>query len=278
MKLLELNPFVRMASHIYYNPTNADGFPRDCRIIYITEGTADIFVQNKHYTLSKNSLFYCASGIVYKICGAKPLQLYVLNFDLTCDNSDHTKILPIIPPNEAKDFESIQIDNSEFLNSHIFIPDGSLFKSLICETTDEMINKKQFFKENSSGLLKQLIIGLHRMGEHNPQKQSRLFPVLEFIHKNYTSDINNKQLASIAGYHEYHLNRIFSAKTGKSIHKYIIDLRLEKAKQLLLSTETPLGIISETCGFTSNTYFSSYFKKQTGITPNQYRNKYSRIL
>lgn len=278
MNFSDINPFSRFAAYFCYQPLNTAAFPGDCRIIYVVSGEAEVFVENKHYILNENSLFYCSAGVVYKICSEKPFHLYVLNFDLSQENKHHTETIPIIAPEKAKAITIPKIDGETFLNNHFFLADGAIFKNAIAAISEEMIKQKPFFREKAGGILKQLIADLHRLQSSETKISSDLSPVLDFIHKSYTEKITNGQLARIAGYHEYHLNRIFSAKTGMSIHKYILSLRIKKAKALLLGSDTSLSEIAELCGFESNTYFSSYFKKESGCTPMQYRKKYKHIL
>lgn len=279
MKLSHLNPFVRLCAHISYTPTNTDGFPRDCRIIYVTQGSADLFVENEHYILQENSLFYCSSGVVYRIKSKSSLNLYILNFDLVQSDEEKTDILPVIPPEKADQsiLTIIPFEESDFLNSHLCLSDASIFKDTINQIETEMVNRKYLFREKSGSLLKGLLTDLHKKNIKEDASPV-LTKVTDYINENYTKNISNKLLSQMAGYHEYHLNRLFIKYTGKSIHQYILDLRLSKAKQLLLSSSMPLNIIAENCGFLSFSYFSSYFKKQTGITPSVYRNKYSKSL
>ncbi|MEI6754031.1 MAG: AraC family transcriptional regulator [Paludibacter sp.] len=65
----------------------------------------------------------------------------------------------------------------------------------------------------------------------------------------------------------------FKKHTGDSPAKYFNDLRLNKAKQLLIETPNSIKEISYMLQFTSSDYFSTSFKKETGISPNDFRNK-----
>lgn len=67
------------------------------------------------------------------------------------------------------------------------------------------------------------------------------------------------------------LNRKIKAITGYRTTEYILLARLSKAKQLLRETDLPVGEISMQCGIEDVGYFSTLFRKQTGITPSAYR-------
>lgn len=65
----------------------------------------------------------------------------------------------------------------------------------------------------------------------------------------------------------------FKKETGKTITEYIHEAKIEESKRLLATTEIPILQISTQLGFSSQNYFQTVFKKITGMTPTQYRNK-----
>lgn len=70
---------------------------------------------------------------------------------------------------------------------------------------------------------------------------------------------------------KHHLIRTFTAGTGISPGKYLVNVRMHHAKSMLQSGEdTPLEIIAGACGYSCANYFSKAFKKQTGLTPLEY--------
>ena len=64
------------------------------------------------------------------------------------------------------------------------------------------------------------------------------------------------------------------AITGSGAKEYITRIRIEKAKDLIMSTNLPVADISEQTGFTSQSYFSTAFKAHTGMTPSQFKQQY----
>jgi AraC-like DNA-binding protein len=68
-----------------------------------------------------------------------------------------------------------------------------------------------------------------------------------------------------------YLCRHFREETGKTITEYINEVKVDECKQLLITTGMPLSQISEQLGFSSQNYFHTVFKKQTGMTPYEFR-------
>lgn len=79
-----------------------------------------------------------------------------------------------------------------------------------------------------------------------------------------------------AGIPERTLKRRFKQATGCSLIDYIQNLRIEKAKQLLESTELDTETVSETCGYEDVSFFRRLFKRLSGVSPAQYRKLFRR--
>ena len=68
-----------------------------------------------------------------------------------------------------------------------------------------------------------------------------------------------------------YLTRVFRNITGFSVIEYITYIRVRKAQQLLIDSDTSITDIADICGFGNVTYFEKVFKQMTGQTPGQYR-------
>ena len=68
-----------------------------------------------------------------------------------------------------------------------------------------------------------------------------------------------------------HLARIFRAETGLSVNAYIAQQKIDAAKSLLRSTTRDVHEISDALAFSSPAYFGKVFRRQTGMTPTQFR-------
>ena len=70
---------------------------------------------------------------------------------------------------------------------------------------------------------------------------------------------------------KFYLVHAFKQYKGISPISYLIKLRIKHAKDLLITTNNSIAQISESCGFSSQSYFSQVFRKETGMTPNEFR-------
>lgn len=91
------------------------------------------------------------------------------------------------------------------------------------------------------------------------------------LHKKEKKILQN--LARELGYSEYYLSRRFKNEAGMTISEAFLTIRLKEAELLVRTTEIYMEEIAETCGFYSETYFSTCFRKRYGVSPLEYRKR-----
>lgn len=94
---------------------------------------------------------------------------------------------------------------------------------------------------------------------------------IAYITEHLTEDLSIETLAQNVSLSIYHFIRIFKKGTGSTPHEYIVNTRVSNAKFLLRNTGLPIKEICFSCGFSSESIFSTTFKKQTGFSPSNYR-------
>ena len=95
----------------------------------------------------------------------------------------------------------------------------------------------------------------------------------KILDENFDKHITIPQLARLAGINEAKLKEGFKELYGHPIHGYLLQLRLEKAKQLLLTTGLSITEITYEIGYSHVTHFTTLFKKEQGLTPSEWRKK-----
>ena len=104
-------------------------------------------------------------------------------------------------------------------------------------------------------------------------KQSLLEPAISYIHKHYPDEsINVEKLSKLCGFSYEYFRRLFHNCYGCSPVKYINDLKLKRAKELLNSGFYTVSDTALQSGFFDVSYFSRFFKKNVGISPIEYLN------
>jgi Response regulator containing CheY-like receiver domain and AraC-type DNA-binding domain len=83
-----------------------------------------------------------------------------------------------------------------------------------------------------------------------------------FLQTHYCENLSNTEIAARFHFHPNYLSQLMVANTGKSLHQYIIDLRIKKALSLLMYSSMNISEISSAVGFSDIHYFSRHFKKR----------------
>lgn len=97
--------------------------------------------------------------------------------------------------------------------------------------------------------------------------------IKEYIKRHIAEEITLESLAEVVHLHPQYVSRLFKQKAGMTVTDYIIQVRLEKARQLLSETDLSMAQIGERCGLLDPNYFSRLFRKYEGMTPTQYRKR-----
>ncbi len=94
---------------------------------------------------------------------------------------------------------------------------------------------------------------------------------MNYISGHFASRLTLQEVADYLHLNPSYFSRIFKQSFGSTFKEYLTQVRIEEAKRLLANTEYSLLDIAVAVGFDNQSYFTSVFKKYTGITPGQYR-------
>lgn len=106
----------------------------------------------------------------------------------------------------------------------------------------------------------------------HPSYSKSIQSCIDYIEMHLTDDLSVQRLAQRTGYAEYYLTRKFREETNQSLKDFICSSRVRYAQLLLETTDLPISRIAQQLHFCSSGYFSSHFRKETGMTPKEYRN------
>ncbi len=98
-----------------------------------------------------------------------------------------------------------------------------------------------------------------------------VYQIEQYIQTHYMEDLSLTELADLAYLNPNYLSNIFSSVTGSTLNKYIKQIRMEKAKELLLHTNMKITDISQAVGFHNSSYFCKSFQQFFNTSPDRFR-------
>jgi AraC family transcriptional regulator len=111
----------------------------------------------------------------------------------------------------------------------------------------------------------------HYSGGLSPHQ---LRPTIDYINDNLGTQLSLNVLAAMLGMSPYYFERLFKQSVGDTPHQYILQCRIQRAKQLLRTTQLPIMEIAFQVGCKNHSHFSKLFRKLTGMSPRTYRNQH----
>jgi AraC-like DNA-binding protein len=157
--------------------------------------------------------------------------------------------------------------------------------NLIEQMAGEINARKKHFGLKVDLLLQQIMIEIQRLSGASSVQDARIAKETErqiqfakqYIDQYYTQKISLTQLADISGYSYDHFRHTFKSWTGLTPMNYILQLRIEKAREMILSGEANLTQTALDCGFSSLAQFSNAFKKAAGTSPSGFKHLHTDL-
>ncbi|GGD72352.1 DNA-binding response regulator [Paenibacillus nasutitermitis] len=118
----------------------------------------------------------------------------------------------------------------------------------------------------------QMIEQLARQQKAGPHQNQTVEKATAYIQKYYNRSINLVSISEHVHMNPAYFSVMFKKKSGIGVIEFLTEVRMEKAKKLLVETELKTYQIAELVGYNDPAYFSNIFKRQCGITPHEYRN------
>jgi len=106
------------------------------------------------------------------------------------------------------------------------------------------------------------------------EKDKKFEEILEWIRINVATDISVSRISDRFSYNPDYLSRIFKQKTGMNLQEYIHNIKVLKAKAMLINSNDTIKGIAYNLGFNDEKYFMKLFKEHENLTPTQFRNAY----
>jgi len=235
------------------------------QINYITEGSGIYEDENGKYNIKSGSLLITRPGVWHRY---RPNQ-----------NSGWTENYIGFEGHIARGIllNPLFFDNKPV----IFIGEQEEFVDTYQKIFDFIVEEKPGYQQVSAGMVMKLlgyIISLRKQGPFTGKRIEKIInEVCFYIRENIEKDLDFKKLAEDNNLGYSYFRKIFKNYTGVPPLKYHLDLKIIRAKDMILSGGKSIKEISFELGFKSNYYFSRAFKSKMGVSPSSIRQSQKRF-
>lgn len=247
------------------------------RLYYVTEGTAQIEMPSGRYTLKPGYLYFIPAFTIHSdICDSLFTHYYIHIYE---EQKDGMYLLdeldfPVEVKAEKTDLELMK--RLCYINPFLKLSesDPQLYDNHQTLLNNFHLNQRRPFsdKVESRGILFILMSRFLKFAKPKVEvKDDRIHQTLTYIRKNINRPLDIDHLADKACMSKDHFIRIFKREIGETPNVFITMRKIERAELLLVTTNMPIKNIADSLGYEDNSYFNRLFKKNAGMTPQQYR-------
>lgn len=260
-------------------------------ILYlVTEGELALEQNGEELQLKAGDVALFAKGATQKPLKIAECKYYYIHFnaDVTPVNISEEEYFQLVRSKNMEFANASRYNFDKYNNLEVYLPavihisEKSTLEHLV-EKIKKCIPPQNFqtvgkYLGVSYEVLK-LFCRLEKVGEaafgHGNKQNSSIYSAAEkiadYLEKHYLEDVGSRQIEETFMMNYDYANRIFGKVMGKSIIRYRNDLRLERAKLLLLTTELRVDEVAFRSGFSDKYYFSRFFTKSVGVSPKRFR-------
>lgn len=288
MAFEDIHPFIRYAQYLKLSsdgspsPSDFSGYRTafDHRLFYILDGSGIITVNSNQYPAEKGTVFLLKSGTLYDISCNKGSTLTVLciNFDYTQRHSNIN--MPVAPVKGSfkseHTIESVTFSNSDALNDSLVLFNMQEIENELLEIITEYVRSGMHHDFRISALFVSVLVRIVREaalinGNSTKYTQHKADKILKYIQQHFNEPLTNRQIGELFSYHPNYINHLIVSQTGFSLHRYLLQYRIQRAIGLLQCTDLSAQEIAEKVGFADYNHFLKYFKQFTGYTTSDFR-------
>ncbi len=256
-------------------------------LYYLVDGSMHLKEGDKEYSLRAGDVFLLQPGLVHE--GTKPAECayYFVHFSNVCVLPYEPEDIPLAQRNPFQSY----MENGEGLYDmeYCILPKflhirSDRARAQITSYFDEAIERRRSGAKNYRVFwackFLEIIMAVSQNSDNaafeavNSELPARTMRRMEeltaYLNERYMEKITGKQLEDMLGMNFDYLNRIFRKLKGKTIFQYLGRVRINRAKELLATTDMKLAEIALETGFSDEFYLSRQFKKHTGVSPALY--------
>lgn len=205
-----------------------------------------------------------------------------LNYIIDGENVTVSEGEAIFIPRGTERSRAANIDVADYVSFNFVLEEDIKLPSLVGDATNsdvllmitalDSISASPYYNlKDKAEYLLAVIISILEDRVRNESFSALTRQIIGYIHDNLGKKITLRDIGEQTFFSPIYCDTVFKRECGKSIINYLIDLRIEEAKRLIMERATSLADIAEAVGFSDYNYFSRIFKRRSGYSPSEYR-------
>ncbi len=155
----------------------------------------------------------------------------------------------------------------------------SAAEALLNSMAGEMLHRETLYRSMVASQFRQTLalLGRQMVQQQSPSVDSgrqKILLIVDYMNRHYFEPLQTEELAERCKLSIYHFIHLFRLCMGISPYSYLIRIRMERAKALLLTGEMNVREVAFLCGYNDPLYFSRAFSKHYGVPPTDYRHRF----
>lgn len=242
----------------------------EAEILYMTQGAVEVRVDKTTFSLSARQIAFIPPGQIHDIQGILPNSSYnafVFSLDLLSLPESHFFQKELISP--------IRSGNLRF--PYVLLPSdtpyGNVSEALdrICSLRKDDPHYKRVIFTSMVQLFTAMMDYLVPASSLSLKKSNKILKTcLHYMNQHYANHLTLQEIADQVHLHPNYLCAMFKDYTGQTVFQHLTRIRIEKAAELLRSTDISVSETASACGFESLSFFTKKFKLIIGIAPKEY--------
>jgi AraC-like DNA-binding protein len=239
-------------------------------LIWCSQGTATVAVDEKELVLKKHDVLTITSGQIHYFKKLDTADGFILEFTLSFFCKDDNDIELIFHNGLFCHFA---------LNEVIAIQNHQMIKTQLMQIKEELLREPYQYLISIHSRIKLILVEINRAkverGDEIWKPDALFLKFLELVRANFEHNYQLSQFAAMLNTTEAKLNEQSKLHTGKTAQNVIYGLIASEAKRLLTYQTLSVKEVAYKLGFNDPFYFSNFFKKHTLVSPKSYQNKWA---
>ncbi|CAM3907746.1 AraC family transcriptional regulator [Mesobacillus zeae] len=270
-----------MSNEIYEIPQSHRGH-LPVKLLYVTKSKYDKDWHSTNHTHHFTELLYITKGKGTFIFSNEEVPVKEHDLIFINPNVEHTEKSSADHPLEyialgIQGLAFLAPDNPGQVTFYNYKQEKDVYLFYLLQLFEEVECQKEDYELMIQNILEILLLKMLRkkhirLKKTTPQKISKDIAFIKnYIRQHFRENINLDTLAEASHINKYYLAHSFKKLVGVSPIEYLIQTRIRESKILLETTNYPISNISNITGFSSQSFFAQSFKRETNLSPSQYR-------